>query len=545
MTAVVVKKRARYVLLTGLCLLLEAGVAEAVKVELDTASSTSTASTSVKAYSIAKHELADDVYFEESNSWSGSGTQYEGLAQAYQSHSPSSVAASVSVSSGSLSAYPETGEQSIEGRDIYDVRFYADCIAWPFIPDPESGLYTIHAGFDCKLNAEGSIVWELLPSTKEEQAGTQVIVSFRPGFSLGGQSGGTVYEFKIFEWEYGIIGKDMEGPYEISNYADPPDYGKTPVPDWEDLEIHASIGDKIILSYKMEGIAYTQDPSMGSNLNPVDENPTMNLSLKVWAEILPDLIGQFGITGHRYPPDPGANHQAEVELFVTNIGAKPTEPKQKIDMEFFLRPVDSPGDDIIVSTLQNVLIGKLAPGASKRMDLSVPLSIPAFTNGTFILGVYIDSSDKVEESNEENNIAITTDWYLTIYEGTPVFLPDLEGEFVKVSFRNTQVRTEIDIINSGIVNTLRKQLIDIGLCIRPCTAIDDSDDVSIKTFVDQQIGNLRPGNSKTLRFTFNMPPSGVIDAGEYKFVAKIDSSEDVAELNETNNEALSECFIIE
>jgi len=37
----------------------------------------------------------------------------------------------------------------------------------------------------------------------------------------------------------------------------------------------------------------------------------------------------------------------------------------------------------------------------------------------------------------------------------------------------------------------------------------------------------------------------VIDAGEYKFIAKIDSSEDVAELDETNNEALSECFVIE
>jgi subtilase family serine protease len=40
----------------------------------------------------------------------------------------------------------------------------------------------------------------------------------------------------------------------------------------------------------------------------------------------------------------------------------------------------------------------------------------------------------------------------------------------------------------------------------------------------------------------NLPE--VPEGGEYQLVARIDSSEDVAELDETNNEALSECFEI-
>lgn len=288
------KQVARYILSIVLCLLLRPGAAEAVKVELDTGSSTSTASMSVNAYSIIQNPSIEPELFTDSDSWSGSGTQYQGLADAYQAHNAgycgSSVAASVSVSSDSWNAYPEPGEQSIEDQEIYDIRFFVDCTSWP-CPAPGPEYITIRAGYDCTLDAEGSIVWEILPSTETEQAGTSVIVSFRPWFSLGGNSGGTVYEFQIYEWEYGVIGKGFEGPYEISNYADPPNYGSTPVPDWQDLEIDASIGDKIKLSYKMAGYAYTQDSLVPSNLNPdpAREYPTMELSIELSALVTDDI----------------------------------------------------------------------------------------------------------------------------------------------------------------------------------------------------------------------------------------------------------------
>ena len=284
------KQGPRYILLIVLCLLLRPGVAEAVKVELDEGSSWSFASMSVNADGFVWDPFAGEVVhvLADSDSWSGSGTQYEGLLEAniegYSvGYCEPSVVARVSVSSVSRSASPQPGEQSVEGQELYDIRFDVECTSWPCLPPPDSLFFSVPVGFNCELSAVGKIVWKLLPSTEDEEIGTPVIVSFRPDFSLGGRSGGTVYEFRIYKWKYGVIGKEMEGPYEISNYANPPDYGKTPVPDWEDLEIHASIGDTIKLSYKMEGYAYTQDILVPSNLNSDEEYPTMGLSLRVWA----------------------------------------------------------------------------------------------------------------------------------------------------------------------------------------------------------------------------------------------------------------------
>ncbi|MCK4787370.1 MAG: hypothetical protein KAV87_26670, partial [Desulfobacteraceae bacterium] len=263
-----------------------------MKVELDEGSSWSDVSMSVTAHSIVWNPLTGEppeVYVD-SDSWSGSGTQYEGLSEVNQEghgvgYCESSVVASVSVSSHALSAFPNPDEQSIEGQELYDIRFSADANSWP-CPAPEPFFFSIFASFDCELSAAGEIVWELLPSTEDEEIGMPVIVFFDPvHYSVGGASGGnTVYEFRIYDWEYGVIGQEMEGPYEVASYADPPDYEVTPVPDWEDLIIHASIGDKIKLHYKMEGYAYTQDDLVPTNLTPDGDHPTMGLSLGVWVK---------------------------------------------------------------------------------------------------------------------------------------------------------------------------------------------------------------------------------------------------------------------
>lgn len=277
------KQGARYFLLIALCFLLRPSVAEAVKVELDQGSSWSIASMSVISYS-----NAEGPFSPASDSWSGSGIQYDDdiLVEAYQATSNgmcgSSAASSISISGHALNAYPEPGEQKIEGKEIYDIRFYVDCLAEP-CPTPYP-FTPILAWFDCELSAVGEIVWELLPSTEDEEIGTPVTVSFGPvGYSLGGLSGGTVYEFRILDWVYGVTGREMEGPYEVANYADPPDYGSTPEPVWQHLDINAYIGDKIRLGYKMEGFAYTQnDESVPSNLTPDGEYPTMGLSVALW-----------------------------------------------------------------------------------------------------------------------------------------------------------------------------------------------------------------------------------------------------------------------
>lgn len=279
-------------------------------------------------------------------------------------------------------------------------------------------------------------------------------------------------------------------------------------------------------------------------------SPNLNLhrasfSLNATANYLPDLICELGDTRLSSSSVSGVTPLA-VEIIVRNIGEMATEPKEVVDMEFSLQDVDGIIPDI-VSTIYDVSIGKLRPGVSKRLLLDIPFTIPALTYGTFRLGAYVDSSDEVDESDEGNNTDLTTNWVLKIYSGGIVLLPDLRGEFRKISFHGhgTKVRTELDVINSGLVSTLRKQSIDIGIYLRPCGAEDGTDDYFVRTFVDQSVSSLKTGNSKTFRFSFDMPSSGLLEPGEYKFVAKIDLSDVVEELDEDNNEAISECFIFE
>jgi hypothetical protein len=301
----------------------------------------------------------------------------------------------------------------------------------------------------------------------------------------------------------------------------------------------------------MEGNAYTQNNLVPSNLTPEGDSngdyPVMGLMPWVSVMLLPDLVGEFSSIGFRYPPDPGATLQGEVGVTVTNIGGGATEPKQAIDMAFFLRPIEASNDseDILVCTLHDITIGKLAPGTSKRIDASVPMVVPAFTYGTFKLVVYIDSSNAVMELYEDNNTAVTTGWIVEIYSGIPEIHPDLIGEFTKISFRGSfspgaTIRAEIDVNNVGNIATAPKQVIDIQICLRQCNATDDTDDISLMTLRDQSVGNLGPNSSKTFRATFKLP--AILDVGEYKLVAKVDSSEAVEELVEDNNEALSACF---
>ncbi len=131
--------------------------------------------------------------------------------------------------------------------------------------------------------------------------------------------------------------------------------------------------------------------------------------------------------------------------------------------------------------------------------------------------------------------------------GSIILLPDLIGEFGRLRFRSPltsgdRVRTQIYVTNIGLIPTLSKQLIDIELCLRPCNAVNDDDDIDITTLGNISVSKLKPGKSKKINVRLSLPVDS--DGSEYRLVAKIDSSEDVLELVETNNEALSECFEI-
>ncbi len=380
-----------------------------------------------------------------------------------------------------------------------------------------------------------------------------MVVLLDPFYSVGSYSGFVTYEMGIYDWEWELgIGPTVFGPYHVITYC--PSDGDCGIlnnyPHGQELSVIARIGDTIRLSYHIEVDGNTTPgyPFASSNYGQED-SPSIWMPIYISLWKLPDLIAEFLDTGFRYPPDPGADLQAEVKLLITNIGEAATQPEQVIDMVFFLRPIDAldGSQDILVSAINNILIDELAPGRSKRIRLSVPFYIPASTYGTYRLGAYIDSSNDVAESNEHNNV-ITSNAIISISGGIPVRVPDLTGEISKISFRDSPMagaigRAAIDVNNIGTGATASKQVIDIEICLRAADATDDTGDITLLTLEDQSISKLAPGSSKTFRTPFNLP--AVLGAGEYLLVAKIDSSEVVVELNENNNEALSEHFVIE
>jgi len=126
--------------------------------------------------------------------------------------------------------------------------------------------------------------------------------------------------------------------------------------------------------------------------------------------------------------------------------------------------------------------------------------------------------------------------------------PDLVGEFGQVKLRapvnpGDTIRTQIIVSNIGEVATAFKQVIDIEVCLRPCDAIDDTQDICVMTLTNRSVSNLRPGRSKKFNARVTLPAD--LEGGEYRLVAKVDSLNSVVELNEDNNTAVTtECFEI-
>jgi hypothetical protein len=142
------------------------------------------------------------------------------------------------------------------------------------------------------------------------------------------------------------------------------------------------------------------------------------------------------------------------------------------------------------------------------------------------------------------DIAAESGVLLNLAELADISLPDLQGEFRRLRFRSPlssgdRVRTQINVTNIGNTATAFKQVIDIEILLRPC---DVGDDIYITTMYDKSVSNLASGRSKKYNVSLNLPE--VPEGGEYQLVARIDSSDDMVELNETNNEALSECFAV-
>ena len=147
----------------------------------------------------------------------------------------------------------------------------------------------------------------------------------------------------------------------------------------------------------------------------------------------------------------------------------------------------------------------------------------------------IDSAGVVPESNEKNNTAI----FGPEFTITPPTLPDLVAEAASGMFTPSTAKpgepltTQVTIPNRGFSGS---GSFSVQFFLSANTVLGDGDDITIDT---RSVPNIGPGNSATLTPTITLPAASGLLPGTYRFGWKIDSTNSVAELSDSNNDTFS------
>ena len=171
------------------------------------------------------------------------------------------------------------------------------------------------------------------------------------------------------------------------------------------------------------------------------------------------------------------------------------------------------------------------------------LSAAGFIKGT----VTFNYSDTVPAGlvMEQNpgagaSVACGSSVALVISDGPQMI--DLEGAINSIIGSvapNDKCKLNVVVANNGNKLLKGKVSFNVDICIRPCGASDDTQDVTVTT-ISKTINRLAIGRSRKIIVRLNIPVN--IEDGSYKFIAKIDSTDMVNELVEDNNSAESNCF---
>jgi hypothetical protein len=234
----------------------------------------------------------------------------------------------------------------------------------------------------------------------------------------------------------------------------------------------------------------------------------------------------------------GDGRAATLPLSIANQGNVPVGGKQTIAVAVFARPAYARDDsaDRLLNMVEGVSIAGLAPGASKTITLSATTP-PGFAAGEYVLLAVADARNSVAEPAKSNNVAVTSkDSPMVVQTG----YVDLAGAFGAITLpsyivagSNTTGKVPVMIRNDGSVSTVPKQSIDIRILARPDDATDNSQDCLLTTLTGQQIGGLKPTFSRTFTASVSVPVS--LTPGNYHLVAVIDPSNQVDEVDTTNN----------
>ncbi|MAE63225.1 MAG: hypothetical protein CMJ18_03040, partial [Phycisphaeraceae bacterium] len=243
-----------------------------------------------------------------------------------------------------------------------------------------------------------------------------------------------------------------------------------------------------------------------------------------------DLVAEVGASP--LPPQVVAGDGAIGPLPVSVINEGNVPIQTNIQIRLSATPDGDPENpqNVVLATLDDQSIN-LDPGESKQFfaDVSIPDGV---AEGVYLFMAAIDSANAVEESDEQNNTALTTD---IVSVGQSVV--DLAGAFGPLALppaviAGDDVSGEIPLLLFNQSNVPLDAQIDVRIGLAPDGDPDHPDTVVLADLQDRSV-SLGPDEVKDLFVPFALPTD--VPEGTYTLVAVIDAGNEVDEDDEQNN----------
>lgn len=247
-----------------------------------------------------------------------------------------------------------------------------------------------------------------------------------------------------------------------------------------------------------------------------------------------DIAPAFAAKGNVVLPAyvSGVGGKGSASVVISGSGADALPNGVTVSVSVVARPVGALDDtqDVVLNT--KAVLAKL-PAAGKTTTAKVALTFPAgLADGTYNIVGIIDSTDKLAESNEDNN-EVTLGQTVII---APAFV-NLDLGIVNLkavlpdatSGDGTKMSIPINVTNLGNVPVTAGQKVSAKIIAH---RVSDDAEFDVQTISGLAVGGLKPGAFKALKLATTLPPG--IPAGSYLFKVVLDSSNVVVESDETN-----------
>lgn len=305
--------------------------------------------------------------------------------------------------------------------------------------------------------------------------------------------------------------------------------GNSPVSDFSAIIAHE-------LSHTV-GLNHIASNFGQANMNPISGAEITNLDV----QCMDDLYPTDATTNTETEPDPEPTGTPDLRinrcgsvsisgttvnisnLQIQNSGNASTTRNSRIGIYVSSDNTIHTSDQLMTTAVVPVL----ATGSSTTFNLS--FTTTTIPDGSYVVGMFVDDSNVINESNESNNTCIDANPQLVI-DTAPAGQADLRvNQCATVSISgNTVALNNLNVLNSGNATA------NAGAVIRYYLSTDNSITTSDILLGSFNLPGLLAGASVNVNQSFNVSALGLAD-GAYTAGLIIDATNVIPESNETNN----------